>query len=71
MTARKSTCPQCGLPVEVEVDHLNQFETAEDAAAAGPVIHSQCASAHARRPDHTRARVLIYEEPAGGPLSHD
>lgn len=62
-------CPQCGRPVEVPDDLLDQFETPEDAAAAEPPLHPECALEHSLRPDRPRSQVLMYEGSEIGPLT--
>jgi hypothetical protein len=62
-------CPQCGRPVEVAGDPLDQFESPEDAETAEPPLHPACVRAYALRPDRPRARVYYYDSPDGGPLA--
>lgn len=62
-------CPRCGEPVAIAGDYSDQFETPEDAEAAGPILHAACASGYARRLDRPRSRVFFYEGPEVGPLS--
>ena len=62
-------CPHCGKPVEIPDDYLDQFETADDAQAAGPVLHVECAKEYAGRSGRPTSRVVMYDERDVGPIS--
>ena len=71
MAESPSICPHCGDAVDIPGDYLDQFETPEDAEAAGVILHASCAQAYAGRADRPRSRVFFYEGTDVGPLKGD
>ena len=52
-------------------NYLDQFESLDDAKAAGPVLHGGCAKEYARRPGRPSTRVFMYHDRDAGALSTD